>query len=485
MPACLLLTLALLGGPATAAELPRVLWFDDSGRTAWSLPLAADPAVGEPLSAPVWLQPLGDHAVSLLDGGTLSLSSRDGRVLVLDFWATWCAPCLDELPHVQQMWRELAGRGLEVLAVNANEPDEQVRSFVEQVGLELPVGRYDAELDRLFHVGRLPTVVIVDRQGRVRARWNGYTVGQERAVAAAVRDLLDRPSDPVSMEIGTLLSGGDRLVPRWVKKGLSEISGLAAGLDADGRPRLVVSRSGEIAVLDAGGTERLDVRAPPGTGLLRAGREPGARVVGYRPGGVDMALFDPADGQSLSVRAPAPVMDVAFVGSKQGERIWVATPVGVLRLDPKAANLRPLPGSGGTLSIAGGRAGGVMTLSTEEVVTWLAADGARASEPLDAHDGWSIVSGDPAGGDGGFGVLPRRVRHATVGRFVGEGRQLAMALGDDRLLVAELSDGSPLYAARIPGIGQLAAADLDGDGHDELVAAVGRRLVVLGRAGDL
>lgn len=109
-----------------------------------------------------------------LDGRTLSLHDLRGRVILLNFWATWCAPCLKEMPVFAQWLVECNGRGLEVLGVNMDDDPEPVRTVVSRLHLNYPVLRGDAELARRYGgVLGLPVTFLIDRRGIVRRRIDG------------------------------------------------------------------------------------------------------------------------------------------------------------------------------------------------------------------------------------------------------------------------------------------------------------------------
>jgi peroxiredoxin len=129
-------------------------------------------AAGEP--APALRLPL-------IDGDTADLFEYRGRVVVVNIWATWCPPCVTELPSMQRAYEAYADRGLEIIAVAVDarpgerQPDGRivgvVSEFADRFGLT-----FDVALDptggteRLLGVSYLPTTLLVDRQGRIRAR---------------------------------------------------------------------------------------------------------------------------------------------------------------------------------------------------------------------------------------------------------------------------------------------------------------------------
>jgi thiol-disulfide isomerase/thioredoxin len=124
----------------------------------------------------VGLQPLKegtaivDFELQQLGGGSRSLSSFKGKVVFLNFWATWCGPCRQEMPSMERLYQRLKGKGLEIVAVNLQEDDKAVQKFVNEHKLSFPV-----LLDKSGRVGAtygarsIPTSYIIDRKGFVVA----------------------------------------------------------------------------------------------------------------------------------------------------------------------------------------------------------------------------------------------------------------------------------------------------------------------------
>ena len=104
-----------------------------------------------------------------LEGRRFDLAELRGRVVVVNFWATWCVPCRDELPSLQRLREKMAGKPVEVLTVNYGEMPERVRPFLEKEGLALRV-LLDRQKDagREWRVGGLPMTFVVDATGHAR-----------------------------------------------------------------------------------------------------------------------------------------------------------------------------------------------------------------------------------------------------------------------------------------------------------------------------
>ena len=123
--------------------------------------------------APAAVTPPGllDTALESLDGGRKPLRTWAGKVLVVNFWATWCGPCRKEIPEFVRMQQSLGGRGLQFIGIAIDEKDK-VQAFVREMGINYPilVGELDAvEMSRSLgnEMGGLPFTVVVDRSGKV------------------------------------------------------------------------------------------------------------------------------------------------------------------------------------------------------------------------------------------------------------------------------------------------------------------------------
>jgi peroxiredoxin len=105
-----------------------------------------------------------------LDGKHYRLVSYRGRVVVVNYWATWCLPCIEEMPAIQRMWEQLNPAGLEVLAVNAGEREETIERFLDELE---PALRFPILIDKTgetfeaWDVKGLPVTFVVGKEGRI------------------------------------------------------------------------------------------------------------------------------------------------------------------------------------------------------------------------------------------------------------------------------------------------------------------------------
>ena len=117
-----------------------------------------------------------DFTLQDLMGHPLSLSSYRGKVVLLDFWATWCTPCREEIPRFVEMQSQYGGRGLQILGVSMDDSPEPVREFFHNFKMNYPVVMGTAKTGELYGgILGLPIAYVIDQQGRIRARHIGAT----------------------------------------------------------------------------------------------------------------------------------------------------------------------------------------------------------------------------------------------------------------------------------------------------------------------
>lgn len=113
--------------------------------------------------------PADEFRLTDLDGKTHSLSQYRGKVVLVNFWATWCKPCTTEMPAMQASFDRLRDKGFVVLAINELEDDDKVRAHIKQYGHTFPVLMdRDNKVANQFGVFGLPVSVFIDQQGRVQ-----------------------------------------------------------------------------------------------------------------------------------------------------------------------------------------------------------------------------------------------------------------------------------------------------------------------------
>jgi thiol-disulfide isomerase/thioredoxin len=102
----------------------------------------------------------------LFDGETLLLSDLGGKVVVLNFWASWCPPCRWEMPSFEEIWREYKDQDVVFVGIAVSDEEKEARAFAESAGVSYPLGLDAAgEFARAYRVTSLPTTILIDREG--------------------------------------------------------------------------------------------------------------------------------------------------------------------------------------------------------------------------------------------------------------------------------------------------------------------------------
>ena len=137
--------------------------------------------------------PAPDFTLPDLEGKLHGLADFRGRVVVLNFWATWCPPCIDEMPSLQRLHQALADRGVAVIAVSVDERFSDVPTFVQKFDLTFSV-LYDEgkKVSRKYQTFKYPETYILDREGRLKSKVVGP---RDWAAPTVIRDMVDLLKD--------------------------------------------------------------------------------------------------------------------------------------------------------------------------------------------------------------------------------------------------------------------------------------------------
>lgn len=132
-----------------------------------------------------------DFALKSSSGANLRLSEFRGDVVMINFWATWCGPCRQEMPLLDELYTRYQRVGFNLLGVNIDDDSRRAMQMIEELGVNFPV-LFDAqkEVSKLYEVEAMPVTVLVDREGNVRYVHHGYKPGYEDKYLDQVRSLL-------------------------------------------------------------------------------------------------------------------------------------------------------------------------------------------------------------------------------------------------------------------------------------------------------
>jgi thiol-disulfide isomerase/thioredoxin len=162
----LLLTLVLVLGTSPACKSAK----DKAGDAG--NPLAENSAIDSSTTT----IPAPAFSLPDLAGNQVNLAQFKGKVLVIDFWATWCPPCREAIPELVAMKKKYGSQGFDIVGISMDEnPARVVPPFVDRYGINYPILMADSEVSSAFGgIYGLPTTFIVDRQGNIAQRYIGY-----------------------------------------------------------------------------------------------------------------------------------------------------------------------------------------------------------------------------------------------------------------------------------------------------------------------
>jgi thiol-disulfide isomerase/thioredoxin len=112
-----------------------------------------------------------NFTLSILDGQSTTLSAYKGKVLILNFWATWCGPCREEMPSMEILYKRFKNNGLEILAIDGGEDDTTVRQFIKNSNYTFPILMdRNGMVNYVYGIQAIPTSFIIDREGKILIR---------------------------------------------------------------------------------------------------------------------------------------------------------------------------------------------------------------------------------------------------------------------------------------------------------------------------
>ncbi len=165
------------------------------GRTSSRLIIAAGAAIMLAAAAVASTgftgKPAPDFALKNRDGENVRLSDLRGDVVMINFWATWCGPCREEMPLLDEMHARYSRVGFSLLGVNIDDDQRRAEQMIESLGVSFPVV-FDStkQVSQQYDVSAMPVTILLDREGVVRYVHYGYKPGYEDKYLEQVRELL-------------------------------------------------------------------------------------------------------------------------------------------------------------------------------------------------------------------------------------------------------------------------------------------------------
>ncbi len=132
-----------------------------------------------------------DFTLKSNSGDNLKLSEYEGEVVMINFWATWCGPCRQEMPALEQLYQKYKDLGFVILGVNIDEDSSKTKDFLAKRPVNFPV-LYDTkkQVSDLYNVVAMPTTYLIDRDGKLRYYHRSYKPGYEQKYAEQIKTLI-------------------------------------------------------------------------------------------------------------------------------------------------------------------------------------------------------------------------------------------------------------------------------------------------------
>jgi peroxiredoxin len=413
-----------------------------------------------------------DFSVTTLDGRTMRLSDLKGKRVVVDLWATWCGPCVGEMPHFVQLYNQTSRDKVVILGISDEDPGV-LREFIKKKSIPYPIASATNLPPPFANPAAIPTTFFIDSHGVIQSVEVGardYSALQTSALAA---DFVGTPKSAPTLPI--LLTNSTTLlrdIPLWTNA-ISGAEAICAGAwDDQGTARILVAAGTTLHVLDAGGAEKSSIPVPDRFDNIECGwrNGKGALLLGRGRLGQKMMVID-----------------------KMGKKLWEYG--AMFGID--GAHWGDLHGDGTDQVIAGMNGfGGLIALSSEGKELWSVALGNvwnQAVVPA-TKDRPALVFATEAGGavrvfdatgkqlrslkpDGGYyaQMTARAVDNNSVQILAINGSSTVAF--DDMGNVAWTTSATPNAGGWVSGC--FAAGDLKGDGGIEWVFVDGSGALVI------
>jgi thiol-disulfide isomerase/thioredoxin len=475
-----------LAGTADGEESWRMSSLRQDGSSVWVLRVNTGDLATTPLTAPTWFPPFPANSISLASGAQWSIGQARGSVVVVTFWASWCVPCHEELPALDRLYRAEHARGFEVIGINVNEQMRIALEAAEKMNLGFPIALLSREMGSALGIDKLPTTLIVDRAGGIRARWNSFGPGLEATIAAQIRQIMNEPSERPARELAGVVTGGTSISGVWNRDLALEATSAAIASSREGR-RILVAAGKELQELRADGEMGKRSAVSSSIGYLRSGdvdADGDTEIVEFRAGGTRIRIFRGAGEAERVLEAPSPLLDLQVVEGGSSESpglLALATVAGPGLMRASDGRIVMLMEDGETRSVASSRSASAVTLaalSTRGQLRWIDTNGRERARVQVPSPGFRLVALDESAS---AAVLaePQVIASVSGCYLPSRGRQAAVATASGDLMIVGLERGELLWRARWPGVTGLAGGDVDGDGRDELVVLSGRSLTLL------
>ena len=130
-----------------------------------------------------------------LNGNSIKLSEFKGKVILVDFWASWCVPCKKSMPHIIDLYNNRSDSAFIVIAVNVDDEKSKISEFANSINVTFPfpvIFDKEKSLPALYNAEGMPTTIIIDKEGIIRFKESGFTTDTKEKMDTKIRDLLSK-----------------------------------------------------------------------------------------------------------------------------------------------------------------------------------------------------------------------------------------------------------------------------------------------------
>ena len=132
-----------------------------------------------------------DFTLKAIDGNNLRLAEQRGDIMLINFWASWCGPCIQEMPQLDKLAQKYQPLGVQVWGVNVESDSSAAKAYLNMVSVGFPIWLdQDNAVSKAYQVEAMPTTVILDKDGQVRSVHRGYKPGVEKKYEEDIKGLL-------------------------------------------------------------------------------------------------------------------------------------------------------------------------------------------------------------------------------------------------------------------------------------------------------
>ncbi len=134
-----------------------------------------------------------DFSMSDLNSNAVKLADFKGKVILIDFWASWCVPCKKSMPHIIDLYNNRTDSSFIVIAVNVDEDRSKINDFARSINAEFPfpvIFDKESKLPDLYHIEGMPTTIIIDKEGIIRFKETGFTDEIKEKMDSKIKELL-------------------------------------------------------------------------------------------------------------------------------------------------------------------------------------------------------------------------------------------------------------------------------------------------------